>query len=64
MFFQKESEGLDTGPAPARAINRNNDGEPYSLHLGGITILGADGSVAFLRESVTVGLVATLLTKF
>ncbi len=45
------------------AINGNNDSEPFSLHPQGINMLRADGSVYFLKNTVSVGLVAALITR-
>jgi prepilin-type processing-associated H-X9-DG protein len=55
----------DTATRPQRtlALNGTNDGEPYSFHSGGMNILRCDGSVGFLRQSATVGVVAALITR-
>jgi prepilin-type N-terminal cleavage/methylation domain-containing protein/prepilin-type processing-associated H-X9-DG protein len=45
------------------AVNGTNAAEPYAFHSGGINALRADGSVFFLRQSVTVGVVAALITR-
>ncbi|MDY3551525.1 DUF1559 domain-containing protein [Gemmata sp. JC717] len=45
------------------AFNGTNDAEPYSFHSGGMNIVRADGSVAFIRQSVTIGVFAALLTR-
>ncbi len=45
------------------AMNRKNDNEPYSFHAGGINGLFADGHVAFLAESIEVGVFAKLITR-
>jgi prepilin-type N-terminal cleavage/methylation domain-containing protein/prepilin-type processing-associated H-X9-DG protein len=60
--------GVTDGLAATRsvrtlAINGTNDSEPFSLHPGGINILKADGSVYFLKNSVTIGIVAALITR-
>lgn len=52
-----------TGANASCAINCTNEAEPYALHTQGINILRADGSVYFLREGVTVGIVAALITR-
>jgi prepilin-type N-terminal cleavage/methylation domain-containing protein/prepilin-type processing-associated H-X9-DG protein len=49
-----------TGP---RALNCINDKEIYAFHPGGANILFGDGSVRFLRESVTLDTVLQLLTR-
>ena len=51
------------GALQSKAINGTNDAEPYSFHTGGVNVLRCDGSVAFLRDSATVGLVAALITR-
>jgi len=45
------------------AINGTNDSEPFSLHPGSVNILKADGSVYFLKNSVSIGIVAALITR-
>jgi len=45
------------------AINGTNDSEPFSLHPGGVNILKADGSVYFLKNGVSIGIVAALITR-
>jgi prepilin-type N-terminal cleavage/methylation domain-containing protein/prepilin-type processing-associated H-X9-DG protein len=46
-------------PAP---MNRKNDNEPYSFHLGGGNFLFADGHVQFIREAVDIRTFAALCT--
>lgn len=45
------------------AMNCSNDNEVYSFHPGGAVALLADGSVRFLRESVTVPTLTALSTR-
>ena len=45
------------------AVNCTNAAEPYAMHPGGVNILRADGSVMFVRSTVTVGVVAALITR-
>ncbi len=45
------------------AVNGTNDAEPYAMHPGGINMLRADCSVGFLQKSVTIGIVAALITR-
>jgi prepilin-type processing-associated H-X9-DG protein len=52
-----------TRPNRTKAINGTNNAEPYSFHSGGINLLRADGSVTFVRDSITVGVFAALLTR-
>jgi prepilin-type processing-associated H-X9-DG protein len=46
-------------PAP---MNKKNDNEPYSFHVGGGNFLFADGHVQFIRESVPLSTFAALCT--
>jgi len=43
-------------------MNCNNDSEPYSFHTGGMNVGMADGSVRFLRQSISAATFAALLT--
>jgi len=52
-----------TGSIATCAINCTNASEPYAFHSGGINIVRADGSVAFLKNSVSIGIVAALITR-
>ena len=52
-----------TRPQRTMAINGTNDSEPYSLHPGGVNALRADDSIVFLKNSVTIGIVAALITR-
>ncbi len=49
-----------TGP---RAVNCINNKEIYAFHTGGANILLGDGSVKFLKDSVTLDTVLQLLTR-
>jgi prepilin-type N-terminal cleavage/methylation domain-containing protein/prepilin-type processing-associated H-X9-DG protein len=46
-----------------RAINCINDTEIYAFHAGGGNFAFGDGSVRFISDSATVGLVAALITR-
>ncbi len=52
-----------TRPVRTLAINGSNDSEPFSLHPTGLNMLRADGSVYFLKNTVSLGLVAALITR-
>jgi prepilin-type N-terminal cleavage/methylation domain-containing protein/prepilin-type processing-associated H-X9-DG protein len=43
-------------------MNCNNDSEPYSFHTGGMNVGLADGSVRFLRQSISAATFAALLS--
>jgi prepilin-type N-terminal cleavage/methylation domain-containing protein/prepilin-type processing-associated H-X9-DG protein len=44
-------------------MNCNNDSEPYSFHSGGVNVCLADGSVRFIRQSITAATWAGLYTR-
>ncbi len=44
-------------------INCTSDNEIYSFHIGGANALFADGSVRFLRDTLTVRVVAAFVTR-
>jgi prepilin-type N-terminal cleavage/methylation domain-containing protein/prepilin-type processing-associated H-X9-DG protein len=48
------------GPCP---MNCSNNNEVYSFHRGGCNNLFADGAVKFIREDVSIGVYAALLTR-
>src|SRR5262249_21112729 len=52
--------GFGTGPC---VMNCNNlEGDIYSFHPGGANVCFADGSVRFVRETVTLQVLAALVT--
>ena len=54
---------INGGSGTGRCImNCNNDSEPYSFHTGGMNACMADGSVRFLRQSISAATFAALLT--
>ncbi len=44
-------------------INCTSDNEIYSFHTGGANALFADGSVHFLKDNLSVQVVAALVTR-
>lgn len=44
-------------------MNCNNDSEPVSMHVGGISALKADGSVSFVSETVSPAVFAATITR-
>jgi prepilin-type processing-associated H-X9-DG protein len=44
-----------TSPLYTRGINCINDTEMYSFHSGGINVVMGDGSVRFLNENISIG---------
>ena len=54
---------INGGSGLGRCImNCNNDSEPYSFHTGGMNACLADGSVRFVRSSISAASFAALLT--
>ena len=47
------------------AINCNNagQGDAYSFHTGGVNVCFADGSVKFIKQSIDIVILASLVTK-
>ncbi len=45
------------------ALNCTNNGEMYSFHTGGANVVYGDGSVRFLRQNVSIGVMAALITR-
>jgi prepilin-type N-terminal cleavage/methylation domain-containing protein/prepilin-type processing-associated H-X9-DG protein len=57
----KDSAQFGKGPC---VMNCNNlQGDIYSFHPGGANIVFADGSVRFVRESISIATLAALVTK-
>jgi prepilin-type N-terminal cleavage/methylation domain-containing protein/prepilin-type processing-associated H-X9-DG protein len=56
-----DDKGLNS-PGPC-AINCTNNREVYSFHPGGANAVFADGSVHFLRESMSIQILAALVTR-
>jgi prepilin-type processing-associated H-X9-DG protein len=46
-----------------KAVNCSNDGEIYAFHTGGANYMRADGSVSFMKDNITLGLLAAIITR-
>jgi prepilin-type N-terminal cleavage/methylation domain-containing protein/prepilin-type processing-associated H-X9-DG protein len=58
------SDGLSSFGSGPCAMNCNNlQGDIYSFHTGGANIVFADGSVRFVKDSVSITTLAALVTK-
>jgi prepilin-type N-terminal cleavage/methylation domain-containing protein/prepilin-type processing-associated H-X9-DG protein len=58
------AQGKDNGKRCGTCmVNCTSDNELYSFHSGGVNALFADGSVHFLKETVSVPIVAALITR-
>jgi prepilin-type N-terminal cleavage/methylation domain-containing protein/prepilin-type processing-associated H-X9-DG protein len=51
------------GPPGLCALNCTNEEEVYSFHPGGANVVFADGSVHFLRQNVSIRIMARLVTR-
>jgi prepilin-type N-terminal cleavage/methylation domain-containing protein/prepilin-type processing-associated H-X9-DG protein len=49
-----------TGPCPMNCTNNN---ELYAFHTGGVNVVMGDGSVRFLSASMTLSMLANLITR-
>ena len=58
------ADGLSSFASGPCGMNCNNQqGDIYSFHTGGANVVFADGSVRFLRESVSITTLAAIVTK-
>jgi prepilin-type N-terminal cleavage/methylation domain-containing protein/prepilin-type processing-associated H-X9-DG protein len=57
------SSGLGAGYGGAPAVGTDGTGQVYAFHPGGANALAADGSVRFVRESVSVVTFAAFVTR-
>jgi len=55
-------QGTNGSRPGTQAMNCTNDGEPYSFHTNGINVGLCDGSVRFIRETITIRTFARLVT--
>ena len=55
--------GVAEPPAGCSSINVSNVNGLYAFHPGGVNILLGDGSVRFLRESTSPGVLAAMITR-
>jgi prepilin-type N-terminal cleavage/methylation domain-containing protein len=58
--YQQDGTGTTGGPC---MINCNNYLSLYGFHTGGVNVLNGDGSVRFLRSSVSATVVADAITR-
>jgi prepilin-type processing-associated H-X9-DG protein len=50
-------------PAGCSSINVSNVNGLYSFHPGGVNVLLGDGSVRYLRDSTSPGVLAAMITR-
>ncbi len=62
LIIQGSTRDGQTLPGPC-AINCTNNGEVYSFHSRGANAVFADGSVRFLRDDMTIKVLAGLITR-
>jgi prepilin-type processing-associated H-X9-DG protein len=62
LIIQGSSPDGLTHPGPC-AVNCTNDRETYAFHPGGANAAFADGSVHFLRSTLTLRVLARLVTR-
>jgi len=55
--------GVSEPPAGCSSINVSNVNGLYAFHPGGVNILLGDGSVRFLRDSTSPGVLAAMITR-
>jgi prepilin-type N-terminal cleavage/methylation domain-containing protein/prepilin-type processing-associated H-X9-DG protein len=53
----------NTSAAYTRAINCINDTEMYSFHPGGINVVMGDGSVRFVSDGISIGVMVGMITR-
>lgn len=56
------ASGAITGAA-IRPMNATNQNEVYSFHVGGSNVAFCDGSVTFVRESISLAVFAAMVTR-
>jgi prepilin-type processing-associated H-X9-DG protein len=57
------AEGCTPAAGCVSAMNKRNNNEPYSFHIGGANMLFADAHVSLLRETIALPVMAALCTR-
>jgi prepilin-type N-terminal cleavage/methylation domain-containing protein/prepilin-type processing-associated H-X9-DG protein len=55
--------GEDYGPTGYLSVGTEGSSQPFAFHLGGMNVLLGDGSVRFLDEEISIGVIAALVTR-
>jgi prepilin-type N-terminal cleavage/methylation domain-containing protein/prepilin-type processing-associated H-X9-DG protein len=57
------TNGENIGTYPHPFYNVDGSGQIYGFHSGGVNVLFGDGSVRFVRESISIRILAALVTR-